>query len=90
MNFPQTDLTFGLFDTATGDQLASAGPAAAFIWMQNNSPATVLTPTSDNPATNTIAYDWPLHVQPAANYARLVLRYRDKTYTGTAGEGGGR
>ncbi|AXH71867.1 MAG: hypothetical protein [Caudoviricetes sp.] len=87
MNFPQTDLTFGLFDLATGDQLAATGPAAAFVWMQNNSPATVLTPTSDDQTTNTITYDWPLHTQPTANYARLVLRFRDKTYSGTAGEG---
>lgn len=69
---------------------AAGAPAvrAAFIWMQNNSPAQVLQPTSDDVATSTTRYDWPLHnANSAENYARCVRRYRDTTYSGTAGEG---
>lgn len=86
MNFPQTDLTFGLFDLTKGDELASA-LRSAFVWMQNNSPATVLTPTSDDVANSVTSYDWPLHAVGTGNYARNVRRYRDTTYSGTAGEG---
>lgn len=84
MNFPQTDLTFGLFDLTKGDELASA-LRTAFIWMQNNVGGVALTPTASTPTSR--SYDWPAASSFAgARYAGIRLRYDDTTYSGAGGE----
>lgn len=91
MQFPQNDLTFGLFDTARGDELAEQAAnalRAVSVWMQNNIAPNTLTPT-DSGTPGVAGFKWNRTNQDASNYVGLRLRYDDTTYTGAGGISGG-